>query len=676
MSDKREELCRERFKIAREAVAEDREEGLDDQRFHAGIDQWPEAVRRDRESDGRPTLVINRLPSFVDQVIGDARQNKPSIKARPAKDGTTELAEVYEGLIRNIEYTSRADQAYDTALESVAICGFGAFRITTEYADDDVFEQDIIIKRIVNPYTVLFDPTCQEADYSDAEYCFVYESLGREEFDEKYPNADMSGIEEAVGTGQESWFIDDKVLVAEYWYKQKTKKTIYQLEDGSVVDVLPKGQESVRSREVEAHKVMQCVVFGGGELTEPTEWAGKYIPVIGVQGKELNVDGKRMLRGLVRYAKDPQRMYNYWRTAATEAIALVPKAPFLVTPEQIEGHEAQWLDANTKSFPYLLYNSMPNSGSPQRQQAATIPTAMVQEAQICVDEMKAVTGIHDASLGNQGNEKSGKAIIARQRQGNIATFAYIDNLSRAISHAGRILVDLIPKIYDTERIVRTLGLDGKEKPVSINTLVYDEETGQYVLSNDLSVGKYDVVVETGPSYSTKRAEASESMVQLMQALPQVGQVASDLIVKAMDWPGSDDIAKRLEKSLPPGLAEKEGEEAPDPQVAQLTQQVQQLDMVIQKMSAELEESQHKREIDWYNAETNRLKATPELSQEQVHEIAYQTMQHLSTVGGPSPEARPPQPQPMQGQHQGMPPPQEMGDPSQQEGLLPMEGGAQ
>lgn len=658
MSDdkkKREELAYERFKVSKRAVADDREEGLDDQRFHAGEGQWPEQVKRERDLDGRPTLVINRLPSFVDQVVGDARQNKPSIKVRPANDGTVELAEIYEGLVRNIEYTSRADTAYDTALESEAICGFGAFRIDTEYAGDDVFEQDIKIRRIVNPYTVTFDHACQEADYSDADYCFVEETLGREEFEKKYPDADMSGLEgnSSVGTNDEGWYLDGSVTVAEYWYKENTKKTLYLLQDHSVVDVLPEGQEAVRTREVETHKVMQCMMFGGGELTKPTEWAGKYIPIVGVQGKEIVVDGKRKLRGLIRFAKDPQRMYNYWRTAATEAIALVPKAPFIVTPEQIEGFENQWSDANTKSFPYLLYNAVPNAPSPQRQQPANIPSAMVQEAQICVDEMKAVTGIFDASLGNQGNEKSGKAILARQKQGNIATYAFNDNLARAISHAGRIIIDLIPKIYDNERVVRTLGLDGKEKEVPINLVVFNPETGQTEITNDMTLGKYDVVVETGPSYSTKRAEASESMVSTMQAIPRIGEVASDLIVKSMDWPGAEDIAKRLEKTLPPGMVEKEGEEAaPDPQVRQMQQQIQQLDQVIQKMSAELEDKQHERDIDWYNAETNRLKAVPELSQEQASEIAFQTLQQLQTPGGdmpPRPQNTPPGVQQVQNQ---------------------------
>lgn len=542
--------ARKRFEYAADAELDNRENALEDLRFCNG-EQWPEGIKKQRDDEGRPCLTINRLPQFVKHVINSQRQNRPSIKVKPVDDKSDPgLARVYEGLIRNIEQQSLADAAYDTALEFGVKGGFGYFRVITEYSNDDAFEQDIRIKRIANPFTVYLDPDHQEPDASDMGWCFVTELLDKDVFEARYPGADSSEFDSGLGDDK-TWFSEDKIRVAEYWRKVPTKKLIGLLEDGTVTDVdkLPLEVQPVKTREVTCYKI-EWRLITGKEVLETREWAGKYIPIIPVFGDETNIEGRKIYSGLVRWAKDPQRMYNYWRTQATELVALAPKAPFLVTPEQVENFEDVWKTANTKTHAYLPYNHT-GAPLPQRQPFANSPIGAVNEALAASDDIKATTGIYNPSLGMESNETSGRAIIARQRQGDNATFNYIDNLSRAIAHCGRILVDLIPKIYDTPRIVRLMN-DDSEEMVEINKVV-QTPLGETRI-NDLSVGKYDVVVSVGPAYATRRQEAAESMLQFIQSSPNAGPLIADLVAKNMDWPGAEEIAERLRKALPPHIS--------------------------------------------------------------------------------------------------------------------------
>lgn len=571
----------ERWKVSSSAESENRELAMEDLRFIHG-DQWPEKIKREREAEGRPCLTINRLPGFIDQVVGDQRQNRPRIKVRPVDSKSdVKLAEIIEGLVRNIEYCSNAETTYDLSFEHAVSGGFGYLRILKKYADDDTFEQDIFIKGIKNPFSVYFDPECQEPDYSDARFAFICEDIPVEEFERRYPKKKDAAGDFNHGTGDFlSWNTEDKRRVAEYWYKKPAKKTIVLLSNGVVMDEKDATPEKlmeatiVRRREVKTQEVYQCIINDTEILDGPHKWDGKYIPIVPVLGKEVWVDGRRVLRGLIRHAKDSQRMYNYWRTVVTELIALAPKAPWLVTPEQIKGHEPMWGTAHMKTYPYLLWNDeKTGTPPPNRIFPAAMPQGAFTEAQVAVDDMKACTGIYDASLGARGNETSGKAIIARQREGDVATFAFIDNLSRAIRQTGRVILDLIPKVYDTERIVRIRNIDDTERFVPVNKQIVKD--WEVYLLNDITVGKYDVVVEAGPSYSTQRAEAAEAGIQLMQALPNQAPMIADLVVKNMDVAGASEIAERLQKLLPPGLAPvEEGKDQPPAQPPQPSPQEQ------------------------------------------------------------------------------------------------------
>ena len=569
-----------------EAKSEERELMRDDQRFAAG-DQWPDLIRKGREMSGRPIQTINRLPAFIDQIVGDARQNKPSIKVHAGEDGDEDIAAIYDGLIRSIQNESNADFAYDTAVENTACFGFGAWRVKTDYESEDSFNQIICIERISDPLSVYFDKNAVLPDYSDARHVTVRVKLTKDEYKARWPKGDESSYNFDDFTGD--WIVDkDQVIVAEYWHKVDEKATLYAVQDfeGNTQVTLEKPEQGfnvVNQRETTITKIKCCMMSGAGIL-ETTDWAGKYLPIVGVNGKEDLVDGKRTLRGLVRFAKDPQRMYNYWRTIDTEQKALAPKAPVLVTAKQIEGYEDQWQDSLTSNAPYLVVNDTA-SAMPQRINAGIADKGATEAALMCVDEMKSTTGIFSASLGEQDNEKSGRAILAQQRKGDTANFAYIDNIARAIKWTGKIIIDLIPKIYDAARVVSVMGSDGSKKLERINQVVMQKGEPKNI---DLTTGKYDLVVTQGASYATKRIEALNSMVEIARVNPAIMEIAGDLIIKAMDWDGADEIAERMKKMLPPQLQEQEGEDGEQkqlpPEVQQMIEQgKQQIDMLTKQV---------------------------------------------------------------------------------------------
>lgn len=567
------ELARKRWDQAEQASKEDCDLAEEDFEFHAGV-QWPENIRNQRSAANRPCLTTNRLKAFVAQVVGDARQNAPAIHVAPVDDGADkDTAEVYEGLIRHIEQRSSAKQAYLGAFEHACVGGFGHWRIVTDYADEDSFSQEICVKRIPSPFAVKWDPNAKEYTRSDAMWCFVAEWMTKEAFEDKWPKETPSDWEQEYRNTQ-GWMNVDRVRVCEYFVKEPYKKTIAMLQDGKVIDItdildLAPMIPYVDTRETTGHKVMRYVLTGHAVL-EKQEMPTRHIPIVSVFGPEEVIGDRIRHASLIRHAKDPQRMYNFWRTAITEKIALAPKSPFLVTPTQVKGHEQLWASANLDNKPYLMYNPDPQApGAPQRQLPAMVNQAEMAEAQQAVDDIKATMGMFDASLGAQGNETSGRAIIARQREGDNATFAWIDNLARAIEHTGRILVDMIPRIYDTNRVIRILGIDDTQDMVEINQVL---PSGQLV--NDLTVGKYDVSISVGPSYSTKRIEAADSMMQFVQAVPAAGQVAGDLIAKNMDWPGADQLAERLKKLLPPGMADDAEDLSPEEQAQRQQQQAE------------------------------------------------------------------------------------------------------
>lgn len=635
----------EAFKRVDEHESVNRREFISDLEFARLGEQWPAAIRRDRELDGRPCLTVNKLPAFIRQVVNDARQNKPGIVVHPADDTSDpETAEIIEGLIRNIEVTSNAEVAYDTALELAVSGGIGYLRIETAYACDDTFDQDILIKQVPNPLAIYGDPDSEAADSSDWDTAFVTASWTKERLEAEYPDAEAVDWKNGIYAGVEApWRQDDDhVQVAEWWTRERVQKTILLLSDGSVVEAaVYKAQKAlfdaigvsvVAERQTESKKVQQRIMTGA-EVLATNDWAGKYIPIVPVYGEDITVGGKRYYRSLVRDAKDAQRRYNYHLTTHTELTALAPKVPFIGPKGAFDTDQQKWATANTHNWSYIEYDG---PQPPQRQSYATIPSGDVQQAMIASDDMKSIMGIHDASLGARSNETSGKAIMARQREGDVSTFNFVDNLSRAIRHAGLIIIDLIPHIYGTDRIVRIMGREGEPKKVSVGTQTgaqmqdgdgSDNESAEMAKVYDLSAGKYDLIVKAGPSFTSRREEAANQMMALIQAYPDAASIIGDLFAKNLDWPGADEIAERLKAMLPPQVQQVvNGGEKADPQVAQAQAQVRQVTQqaqgIIQQGMSQIQElqsqikalqedrslEQRKLDIAAYEAETKRHEA--------------------------------------------------------------------
>jgi hypothetical protein len=578
-----------RITAAWRADSKNRIEATKDLEFLAG-EQWPASIRLDREASNRPCLTINQLPQFVNQVTNDMRMNPREISFSPADGAASkETAKIYTGLARHIQNQSRASAIYADAGKYAVSCGIGHFRLTTDYTAEDAFEQDIIVRRIDGPLSVYWDASAREPDRSDANFCFVTEQIDEDTFKERYPDASLADIEVSRDDRDSvfMWRSRDYVLAAEYWWKEPITRTYGRDAQGRVADLtdVDKSQwaelQVVATKKVKSHRVKMALICGSGILEKPVDWAGMHIPIFPVIGSETVVGDAVYRHGLIRFARDPQALFNYWRSAAAEAIALAPKSPYLATAAMIGRYKAQWDTQNTVARPYLLYDPDPQApgARPQREPAPELPAALVNESNMAAADLKSTIGIYDPQLGQRSNETSGRAIIAREKQGDTGTAHYSDNLTITLHHLGRVLCDLIPKIYDSERTVRILGQDEKESFVEINKAVLGDD-GQPTLVNDMTTGKYDVKVKVGPSYNTARAEAANGMLQFVQAVPAAGPIIGDLIAKTQDWPGADEISARLKTLLPPQVAGLEIDEdgnpkpPPPPDPSQLAEQAE------------------------------------------------------------------------------------------------------
>ena len=449
---------RSRLMMAISAYGDSREDELDDLRFLAGSSdnnwQWPADVLSTRGSvqgqtiNARPCLTINKLPQHVRQVTNEQRQNRPSGKVIPADDkGDVEVAEIFDGIVRHIEYISDADVAYDTACDCQVAYGEGYIRVLTEYCKEDSFDQDLRIGRVRNAFSIYMDPTIQDPCGSDAEWCFITEDVTKQEYERLFPDAEPISSIMSQGVGDQSlsqWLSQDTVRIAEYFYYKHVDATL-NLYHGNVSafagspedkQMAQMGMKPIKTRTVDRKKVM-WVKTNGFEILEEREWAGKWIPVIRVVGNEFEVDGQVYISGLVRNAKDAQRMYNYWVSQEAEMLALAPKAPFIGYGGQFEGYENQWKTANTTNWPYLEVNPDVTDGAgsplplPQRALPPMAQTGLIQAKMGASDDIKSTTGQYDSSLGATSNERSGRAILAREKQGDTGTYHYVDNLSRA-----------------------------------------------------------------------------------------------------------------------------------------------------------------------------------------------------------------------------------------------------
>lgn len=591
------------LKLAKDAEQENRDRYIEDISFGRLGEQWPDKIRQDRDKEGRPCLTFNKIPAFNRQVINDSRQNKPSIKVLPVgTDSDKATAQILEGIIRNIEVQSNADVAYDTAIDNAVSGNIGYIRVKLDYAHNDSFDLDIDIDQVPNPLAIYADPHSKKSDSADWNQALVIDWMSLEAFEEKYPDADPSGFDDEES--DDDWITDHEIALAEYWEREESEEIIVQLSNGSVVSKkhYEAAQEEYAQFQITAanekpaktYKVTQYLMTGA-EILETNPWPGMYIPIIPVYGEEVNVNGKRQLYSLAHHAHDAQRSYNYWRTSAVEKVALDTKTPWIVA-EGSTDDDPNWQTANVKNHPFLKV-SKNSPWQPYRTPAGGVPAGDLQLAMNAADDMKSIIGIYDASLGARSNETSGKAIMARQREGDIATFHFIDNMSRAIRHLGLVVVDLIPKVYNKARMVRTLREDGDPEAVQINQAFLDNGIERIY---DLTSGKYDVVIKSGPSFTSKREEAAQQMIQFAQSMPQSAALIGDFIAKNLDWPNSDEIADRIKNMLPPQALGQQGQPQIPPELQQQIQQVQEQVAQGQQAMAQLQQENQELKLQAQN----------------------------------------------------------------------------
>jgi hypothetical protein len=684
------ETAKQRYERAKAFYDPQRILAVDDIRFAmADSDnnwQWPAEIYRNRaQVDKKPCLTVNITAQHCNQVMNNIRQNRPSAKVSPVDDfADVETAKILGGMLRSIQRVSNADTAHDTAAEFALMGGEGYWRVVTEYEDFNSFDQVIRIKPINNPLLVYIDPDSKEPDRSDAKWGFIFEDISKEQAKEDHPNIDPSSWGEDTRRG---WVRQDTIRRAEYFWCEYHDDTLYLLEDGTTVlqSEFPPEYRAVMDGEGEdaagavyaGDQPVVGIVFKratkrkqwkwakllGGEdkPVQERDWPGQYLPIITVVGKEVNVNGEVVRKGLVRDLKDPARMVNYSYSAAVETIALQNKVPYIASAEAIEGFEDIWGAANLENRAYLPYNEFADEARtvqltpPQRQQPAQMPTAQVQMLALSTEQMRAASGQQNANFGIRSEASSGIGIQRLKQQGEVATFHFPDNLARALKYEAVVVLDLIPQVYEAKRVVRILGLDGKEDKAVLDPQLdvpFSEVEGKVDKIFNPGVGKYDVAIDTGPSYATQRQESADFIREAVGARPEIMQVAGDLVFKSQDFPMADEFAERFQK-LPTIAAllddKKDGQPEIPPQVQAAIQEMQQTMQAMQEAGAALEkenaELKSKYEIDKdknvieaYKAETDRLQVVaPAMNPQAVQAIVMQTLQALMQ----QPQALPP-----------------------------------
>jgi hypothetical protein len=573
------EECAKRLKLAMEAEGDNRHMAIEALEFGNGK-QWPDDLANRRKIDKRPSLTINHTNTFVKRVVNNMRLQRPRIKVHAVGNGASkDVADIVAGLIRHVEARSNASIAYDTGGESAVRMGWGYWRVLSEWEDEGSFEQELCIKPIRNPFTVYMDPSAVDPAGSDAQWCIITEKMDRQEFQRKYPDFQLKPFTSgAPGDDMSDWETRTEIRLAEYFRVRKVRETLHRMSNGMTLfssdiaksrDLL--GQQGIVSVDSRPSYRQQVEWFRitGTDVADRRDHhkdplPDKYIPVVRCEGNVLDLNGRVIRKGMIADLMDPARMYNYWRTCETEQIALATKSPWLTAEGQTDGHD-EWATANTAPHAYLTYKPVgieqPDGSTtplppPQQVAGPQVPAGFVQAAQGAMQDLMATAGMpHEPRADTPGSVISGKALRERAALSDIGHFQFYDNQTRSISHTGTILLSLIPHYYSAERMQRIIGDDGVPSMVQLNQKV----PGPVMkVKNDVTVGRYDVVMDTGPGYETRRVEAAESMIDLMKT--PLGEMAAkaggDIILRNLDFPGASDLADRLTPMSDQGMQDK------------------------------------------------------------------------------------------------------------------------
>lgn len=563
--------ARKRFEQLHENEAEDRRLFLEDLRFAYNIDggQWPEELR----GQNKVRLTFNKIRKYLAQVANRERDMRMAMKVRPVDNyGDPQIADIYDGLIRHIEYQSSADEVYTHGGMYALAGGWGYWRVRSDYVPDE-FIQEILIEKIDNPLSVWLDPR--------GNYGFIREGLTKEEFKAQYPDAEEVDLKYgSYGDAYKLWYEKDKIFIAEYFKKEFYDKTIAKVYDGTTAKIIELTKEiTPEFITSQGFKVLDTRTFkaprikwqkiSGAEVLEERTLPGTEIPIIQVEGDYINIDGKIHRRSFIRDGKDPQRMYNYWASKMTKTVALQPSAPYMVFSDEIEGFENEWKRANSDDLPYLPVNRTSSNDRPRREQPPQVPSGSLAMLNIADKDISDTLGLYEASFGQVSNERTGVAIRNRAQRSDMTTYHFPDNLRRAIIKTVKLIIEWIPTIYDTERVIRIRGEDGKTQMVEINKTVL--LNGKPVIINDLSVGRYDIEGDI-KNYSNRRQEAVEQMTYVLQTTPLIAPALLPIIAKYQDWPGADEMKVAIDEFLKTQMKQAQPQQALPNEIEQISNQ--------------------------------------------------------------------------------------------------------
>ena len=591
--DKFLEKRRAEFERDLEADRDNRREAYDDLRFVADpATQWDSRDRQTRESDHRPCPSLNRLVPFLKQVTATIRTNKPEINLKPVETEDRTQAECFEGIINHIERNSNAARQYAAWADDGVSCGVGHLRGSIVESEINPEFLDAELERIEDPLSVIWDSSSVKSNRSDARRCWVIDYMPDEEIEDMYPDAVGEWPDEEESTAWTDWHDSEaeETRVCEYYcIKQETVSRFMDLATGEKITI--KGEEPAPEGLIPlsqtTEKVCRVWLLTGGKILEGGVEGqivpGGRIPIFPYIPNEKRIGRRRVRKGIIRDAKDSVRMINWAMALMIEAMAATPKPKWTGPSKAFEGFEDEWANASLSNKAYLPYNDKA-AAPPTYNQPPPFNVGLVNAMQVFDENIKQVTGIYDASLGARSNETSGRAIRAREEQGDMATFDYIDEFNHSLKEVGRWLVRVIPEIYTQERFVRILGKDSQEKVIQING--FDPVKGPI---NPIERTHFDIAVKVGPGFATQREEAAETMKMAIQSAPQLAPILMDLMISNEDWPGSEKAAKRLAEMLPPNIKAMEKEEAgepPNPQEQQM--QAMQMQMQQRAMNADLQ----------------------------------------------------------------------------------------
>lgn len=599
-------------------------QGLTALKFRYG-EQWPQYAVNARGLD-RPQLTINETNTYIKRVCNMQRQQRPRGKASPVDNfADKKIAKVITGLGRHVEVNSDADNAYDTAFDFAATIGWGYWRIRADYIANDSFDQDVFIDVVDNPFTVYFDPNSRLPDGSDAERGLITDLMLTKKFEKEYPDATTGGFSDrGAGDSDPDWVTQNDIRLAEFMWVDRKPAKLVALSDGTAIwedrlkplmPMLELAGISIKGSRDSFKRIVKWKKQTAFDVLEEKELPGRFIPLVPVYWTRVVIDSRRIVQGLVKDAMDPARMVNFWQTAVTETLALAPKPKWLIAEGQDEGHENEFKNANLSPTAVLRYKPTDVDGKPapppQRIAPDPPPSGFIEASFLANQNLSRVFGIYDPAVRGGAQHKSDKTLNAEQGQSENTNFDGYDNLTRSIKHSWRIMLDYFPVVYDTQRVMRIIGEDGRDSLVTINEPSQkQDETGAAVetVLNDIRVGTYDVVMETGPGYETARKEGVAAALELMDTPvgEKIAATADDLIVRGMDFPGADAIADRLAAANPLSQIDEKSDIPPQAQMQMksMQQQIQQLQQKLQAAGIEIKFGFKKEEMK-QTAETQR-----------------------------------------------------------------------